>query len=116
MYHTHFPITFSDIGGYTGYTRKLTRTKELLLRWAEYAVFTPVMRTHEGNLPGEHHQIYSDKDTLKQFARLTNMYAALYELRVDAINQNHKNGNGQFCVNFNYYDIQEYYLTFCNTC
>ena len=25
----------------------LVRTKELLLRWAEYSVFTPVMRTHE---------------------------------------------------------------------
>ena len=28
----------------------LVRTKELLLRWAEYSVFTPVMRTHE--VPG----------------------------------------------------------------
>ena len=41
-------LSHSDIGGYT--TSKLfgvTRSKELLLRWAEYSMFTPVMRTHE---------------------------------------------------------------------
>ncbi|ROT73645.1 alpha-xylosidase, partial [Penaeus vannamei] len=44
---------------------------------AEYAVFTPVMRTHEGNKPASNHQFYSDEDTLNQFARLTQMHARL---------------------------------------
>ncbi|GFR99237.1 family 31 glycosyl hydrolase, alpha-glucosidase, partial [Elysia marginata] len=44
-------ITFShfDIGGYTTAAEfGLVRTKELLLRSAEFAVFTSVFRTHEG--------------------------------------------------------------------
>jgi alpha-glucosidase len=41
-------LTHSDIGGYTGSGQfGLVRTKELLLRWAEYSIFSPVMRTHE---------------------------------------------------------------------
>ena len=31
--------------------------QELLLRWAEYSVITPVMRTHEGNQPERNHQV-----------------------------------------------------------
>ena len=41
-------LTHSDIGGYTGEPMiGLIRSKELFLRWAEYAAFTPLMRTHE---------------------------------------------------------------------
>ena len=41
-------LTHSDIGGYTGEPLVgLIRSKELFLRWAEYAAFTPLMRTHE---------------------------------------------------------------------
>lgn len=43
-----FGLSHSDIGGYTTLPVILTRSKELLLRWAEYSVFTPLMRTHEG--------------------------------------------------------------------
>ena len=51
-------LTHSDIGGYTGSALfGLTRSKELLLRWAEYSAFTPVMRTHEGNEPEANHQV-----------------------------------------------------------
>lgn len=39
-------LTHSDIGGYTSLFGN-TRTKEVFLRWAEMAAFTPVMRTHE---------------------------------------------------------------------
>jgi alpha-glucosidase len=42
--------THSDIGGYTSFFIALQRDTELLMRWAEHAVFTPVMRTHEGDL------------------------------------------------------------------
>ncbi|XP_063866512.1 sulfoquinovosidase-like [Scylla paramamosain] len=70
-------VTHFDIGGYTTQPPVLVRSKELLLRSAEYAVFTPVMRTHEGNKPGSNHQYYSDKDTLQQFARLTQIHSRL---------------------------------------
>ena len=40
-------LTHFDIGGYTTQF-PMVRTQELFLRSAEYAVFTPVMRTHEG--------------------------------------------------------------------
>ncbi|XP_047493998.1 sulfoquinovosidase-like [Penaeus chinensis] len=70
-------VTHFDIGGYTTQPPVLQRTKELFLRSAEYAVFTPVMRTHEGNKPEANHQFYSDEDTLTQFARLTQMHARL---------------------------------------
>jgi alpha-glucosidase len=29
----------------------MKRSKELLIRWAEQAAFSPLMRTHEGNRP-----------------------------------------------------------------
>ena len=55
----------------------MVRSKELLLRWAEYSAFTPVMRTHEGNHPDANHQVYTDLDTMTQFGRLTRMFAML---------------------------------------
>ena len=69
-------LSHSDIGGYTSLFGN-RRTKELFLRWAEMAVFTPVMRTHEGNRPDENFQIYDDEDALKQFARLAKIHVAL---------------------------------------
>ncbi len=66
----------SDIGGYTSLFNNC-RTREVFLRWAEMAVFTPVMRTHEGNRPEENFQYYNDADTLEQFARLTQIYTML---------------------------------------
>ena len=56
-------LSHSDIGGYTAVPQipvlGPVRSKELLLRWAEYAAFTPVMRTHEGNRPVENYQVKS---------------------------------------------------------
>ena len=78
----------SDIGGYTTFVGIATRSKELLLRWAEYSVFTPIMRTHEGNQPEANHQVYSDEDTMRKFGRLTNVYKDLYDVRVEAAQAN----------------------------
>jgi len=66
----------SDIGGYTSLYENL-RTKEVFLRWAEMAAFTPVMRTHEGNRPDTNFQYYDDEDAMKEFARLTNIHVML---------------------------------------
>ena len=48
-------LSHSDIGGYHGEPLVgVVRTKELFLRWAEYAAFTPVMRTHEVRIYSKH--------------------------------------------------------------
>ncbi len=66
----------SDIGGYTSLFGNV-RTPELIMRWAEMAAFTPVMRTHEGNRPGENLQIDQDPLVLAHFARMTRIYVHL---------------------------------------
>jgi sulfoquinovosidase len=66
----------SDIGGYTSLFGNV-RTPELLMRWAEMAAFTPVMRSHEGNRPRENVQIDQDPDVLAHFARMTRIYKHL---------------------------------------
>jgi len=66
----------SDIGGYTS-LYGLVRTPELLMRWAEMAVFTPVMRTHEGNRPGKNLQIDHDPAVLTHFAHMTRLWVHL---------------------------------------
>lgn len=66
----------SDIGGYTSLFGN-RRTKELFDRWVEMAAFTPVMRTHEGNRPGENFQFDQDGATLAHFARMTRVYTHL---------------------------------------
>lgn len=66
----------SDIGGYTSLFDNV-RTKEVFLRWAEMAAFTPVMRTHEGNRPDTNFQYYDDDDCMSRLARLVDVYTAL---------------------------------------
>nr|WP_320197449.1 alpha-glucosidase [Agrobacterium sp. rho-13.3]MDX8306269.1 alpha-glucosidase [Agrobacterium sp. rho-13.3]MDX8307400.1 alpha-glucosidase [Agrobacterium sp. rho-13.3] len=66
----------SDIGGYTSLFGNV-RTPELLMRWAEMAAFTPVMRSHEGNRPRDNVQIDQDPQVLSHFARMTRVYRHL---------------------------------------
>ena len=66
----------SDIGGYTSLFGNV-RTPELLMRWAEMAAFTPVMRSHEGNRPRDNVQLDGDDEVLKHFARMTAIYVHL---------------------------------------
>lgn len=69
-------ISHSDIGGYTsvGYIK---RTKEVFMRWAEQAAFTPIMRTHESNRPDSNWQFNSDEETLSHFAKMAKVHVAL---------------------------------------
>jgi alpha-glucosidase len=66
----------SDIGGYTSVFGNL-RTPELIMRWAEMAAFTPMMRTHEGNRPSHNLQIDQDATVLAHFARMTRVWVHL---------------------------------------
>jgi alpha-glucosidase len=66
----------SDIGGYTSLFGNV-RSAELLQRWTEMAAFTPVMRTHEGNRPGDNLQIDQSPEVLAHFARFTRIWCHL---------------------------------------
>jgi alpha-glucosidase (family GH31 glycosyl hydrolase) len=85
-----YSLQHSDIGGYTAIDSPLLRyhrSKELLMRWTELAAFTVVFRTHEGNRPEVNHQIYSDAETLRHFARLAEVYAAWKPYRTKLVEE-----------------------------
>lgn len=74
----------TDIGGYTTVVTPFTnirRSKELFQRWAEFAAFTPIFRTHEGNQPQENHQFDSDAETLQHFGKMAKLFACLQPYR-----------------------------------
>jgi alpha-glucosidase len=66
----------TDIGGYTT-LYGMKRSKELFMRWAELAAFTPLMRGHEGNRPKDNWQFDSDDETLAHLARMGRFHAVL---------------------------------------
>ena len=84
-------LNHSDIGGYTSLYENL-RTKEVFLRWAEMAAFTPVMRTHEGNRPDTNFQYYDDDDCIKDLARLTGIYTMISPLLKELVKENSEKG------------------------
>ncbi|WP_294148446.1 alpha-glucosidase [uncultured Clostridium sp.] len=84
-------LSHSDIGGYTSLFGN-TRTKELFLRWAEMAAFTPVMRTHEGNRPDENFQYYEDEDCMNRLARLVDIYTMMAPYIKMLVAENAKTG------------------------
>lgn len=80
-----------DAGGYTTLFH-LKRDRELMLRWLEFACFTPVMRTHEGNRPDSNIQIYSDDEMIRDAARLTRMHTALLPYLRECVRENAEDG------------------------
>ncbi|WP_336985707.1 alpha-glucosidase [Altererythrobacter aquiaggeris] len=66
----------SDCGGYTSLHGNV-RTEELMMRWCELAAFAPVMRSHEGNRPGDNLQYDSTPRLLACFARWSRVHAHL---------------------------------------
>ena len=82
-------INHTDIGGYTGLAQPIvgvSRTAELLTRWAEWAAWTPLFRTHEGNRPDEQVQAY-DPEVLTAFAAQSRVFAALADYRDEVLAQ-----------------------------
>ena len=87
-----FGLHTSDAGGYTTLFG-LKRDRELLLRWLEFACFTPVMRTHEGNRPEENLQLYSDGAVIDAAARLTAVHNALNPYLKECVRLNAEKGH-----------------------
>ncbi len=81
----------SDIGGYTTLFH-LKRDEELLLRWTEFAAFTPVMRTHEGNRPESNVQLYDTPELISAAARLTGIHDALLPYLRVCVRENTEKG------------------------
>ena len=86
-----FGLHTCDIGGYTTLFH-LHRDRELLLRWLEFACFTPVMRTHEGNRPESNIQLYDDADVLAAAARLTAIHDRLLPYLEHCVRENAQSG------------------------
>ena len=86
-----FGLHTCDIGGYTTLFH-LHRDSELMERWLEYAAFTPVMRTHEGNRPDSNIQLYSDDDMIKAGAFWVKIHNCLAPYISDLMKINSENG------------------------
>lgn len=99
----------SDIGGYTTVRPYLKRSKELLLRWAEFSAFTVLMRTHEGNIPEDNWQFDGDDETMRHFARMSSIHAALKPYLMDAVRVNHADGIPVMRPVFLHYDEERFY-------
>ena len=69
-------IVHSDAGGYTT-VMSMTRSKELLMRWQEMNVFSPLFRMHEGNQPSRNVQFDADEELLAHLAKMSRIHTAL---------------------------------------
>lgn len=83
-------IVHSDIGGYTTILM-MKRSSELLRRWSEMNIFSPVYRTHEGNRPKDNAQ-FDDPDVIGEFARNSQIFAALKPYRIASEEEYYENG------------------------
>lgn len=86
-----FGLHCSDIGGYTTLFH-LKRDEELLSRWLEFACFTPVMRSHEGNRPDTNAQLYDNERTLADAARWSRIHTALMPYMKACVRENAETG------------------------
>jgi sulfoquinovosidase len=64
----------TDIGGYFDVGPYSPTTKELFLRWAQWAVFSPHFRLHGSVSAGTHAPWTYDEDTVRQYRALTRLH------------------------------------------
>jgi alpha-glucosidase len=77
-----FTLIHGDIGGYvTLPVPGVKRTEEMLVRWIQLMAFSSCMRTHEGTLPQNVVQAYSNEDLLKTLKKYGEVFVALSETR-----------------------------------
>ena len=69
--HSELPLIHSDVGGYTSVKKPIIRyyirSEKLLKDWMLLEAFTPVFRTHEGLLPEDNIQVYSNPKMAQSF-------------------------------------------------
>ncbi|WP_067933208.1 alpha-glucosidase [Alicyclobacillus kakegawensis] len=98
----------SDIGGYTTLFH-IKRSKELFMRWAEQAAFTVLMRTHEGNRPDDNWQFDGDEETLRHFARMSQVHVALKPYLQHLVRENSQRGMPVVRPIFLHYENEPYW-------
>ncbi|MBV1709757.1 MAG: alpha-glucosidase [Erysipelothrix sp.] len=84
-------VSHSDIGGYTTIFH-MKRSEELLMRWAEMNVFSPVFRTHEGNRPESNVQVDANSKVLNHFCRMSSLFAQLEPYHQYVLDEYHEKG------------------------
>ena len=99
-------ITHSDVGGYTTIMH-MRRSKELLMRWEEMNVFSPLFRSHEGNQPVNNVQFDDDEELLAHLARCTAMHAKLKDYLKECVAEAQKRGIPVMRPLFYHYDEAE---------
>jgi alpha-glucosidase len=85
-----YTIDHADIGGWLSVTIPFIgfkRTKELQQRWLELGAFGALFRLHPTNKPDDNWQYDSDPETLRLFARMTRLFAALAPLRAGLMDE-----------------------------
>lgn len=98
-----YGLSHSDIGGYTTFG-KMCRSEELYMRWCEMNVFSPVMRSHEGNNPDLNAQFDASAETLEHQAKMSRIHCALKPYIKDAVRKNAEKGTGVIRPLFFHYD------------
>lgn len=103
-----YGIAHSDVGGYTTIMH-MRRSKELLLRWEEMNVFSPLFRTHEGNQPVNNVQFDDDEELLAQLAKCGRMHVALKDYLKGLVAEEISDGTPVMRPLFYHYDDAEAY-------
>lgn len=92
-----------DIGGFTTLPWK-KRTKDILKRWLEVAVFTPLMRSHEGSFPTMNAQLYDDN-----FVFYTKKMLQVREILHEYIHESKKHNRKLISIpSFLYQDVDSF--------
>ncbi|MCR4611054.1 MAG: alpha-glucosidase [Lachnospiraceae bacterium] len=104
-----YGMAHSDVGGYTTMKSRLSREKELLLRWEEMNAFSPLYRFHEGNQPIMNVQFDDDDELLTQLEKFTSTHVRLREYLKDLVDENVKNGTPVMRPLFYHYDEPKAY-------
>ena len=95
-------VVHSDIGGYTT-VMFMKRGPELMRRWSEMNIFTPVYRTHEGNRPKDNAQ-YNHPEVVDEFVENSHIYAELKPYRASVYEELYQNGTPMIRPLFVHYD------------
>lgn len=103
-----YGITHSDAGGYTTIMH-MRRQEELLKRWEEMNVFSPLLRTHEGNQPVNNVQFDDNEELLKQMAKCSEVHAGLKDYLKACVEEQAQHGIPVMRPLFYHYDEEAAY-------
>ncbi len=90
-----YSLQHGDVGGYTSTVYPLpkrVRTRELLARWGELMAFSAFFRSHEGNRPRLNAQVYTNEQTLSDFARSARLFTSWRGLRRELMDEARSRG------------------------